>query len=193
MSDRDRDLDIQLDIEEKKRQFRAFRRLWIPAIKVIITSSADIFGDWLFYNRTRAFDDEDNVLGDLESYLYFFCCVSSFLGILSLTTIILEKCSCCINNHSAVKASFLVKTRWLMGLEMFVEDIPQVVLTVMVMYAKNGGEWSSVAAFNATTSAFNFTFNLLDMFMPLEEEHIEKLKGDNDLAEKMLPKKGEVA
>lgn len=64
----------------------------------------------------------------------------------------------------------------LLGLEIFLEDIPQLVLTVMVLNAKNGGKWSPVAVFNATTSGFNFIFSLLDMMMPLEEEHIQKQK-----------------
>jgi hypothetical protein len=64
----------------------------------------------------------------------------------------------------------------LLGLEMFLEDIPQLILTILVLKAKNGGAWSPVAVFNATTSAFNFAFNILDMLMPLEEEHIENEK-----------------
>ncbi len=64
--------------------------------------------------------------------------------------------------------------RTLLGLEMFIEDIPQLVLTVMVLNAKAGGNWTPVSVFNATTSAFNFTFNLLDCLMPLDEEHFQK-------------------
>ncbi len=46
----------------------------------------------------------------------------------------------------------------------------------MILKAKNGGQWSPVAVFNATTSGFNFMFNILDMMMPLEDEKIEKRK-----------------
>jgi hypothetical protein len=80
-------------------------------------------------------------------------------------------------NEGVFKKKMLKRINWIMGLEMFVEDIPQVVLTTMVLHAKRGGVWSPVAVFNVTTSAFNFTFNVLDMLMPLEEEqYIEATK-----------------
>ena len=72
---------------------------------------------------------------------------------------------------SKFKVTLLTWVKALLGLEILIEDIPQLVLTVQVLNAKNGGQWSAVAAFNATTSGFNFIFNLLDMFMPLDEEH----------------------
>jgi hypothetical protein len=59
---------------------------------------------------------------------------------------------------------------------MFLEDIPQMVLTTMVALQKRGGVWTPVSIFNLTTSAFNFTFNILDMLMPLPEETIEAAK-----------------
>ena len=85
-----------------------------------------------------------------------------------------------MNNHNKYKETCLDWARTLLGLEMFLEDIPQLVLTVMVLNARNGGAWSPVAVFNATTSGFNFAFNLLDMFMPLEEEHFDNKKKNDD-------------
>ena len=66
------------------------------------------------------------------------------------------------------------RINFLLGFEMFIEDIPQFALTTMVLYDRRGGEWSPVAIFNVTTSAFNFTFNILDILMPLDEEHHEE-------------------
>ncbi len=79
----------------------------------------------------------------------------------------------------------LIGMNWILGFEIFLEDIPQVALTTMVIKAKNGGEWTGVGVFNVTTSAFNFTFNILDMFLPLDEEfHVEEEEG---LKEELLP------
>ena len=91
-------------------------------------------------------------------------------------SIVIEKFAFCIKNTSKYKATCLSWMKTLLGLEIFLEDIPQLVLTVMVLNAKNGGEWSPVAVFNATTSGFNFIFSILDMMMPLEEEHIQNQK-----------------
>jgi hypothetical protein len=68
------------------------------------------------------------------------------------------------------------KISWLLAGEMFFEDIPQVILTYLVMTVRNGGEWSPVGVFNLTTSLFNFAFNILDMIMPLEEVHHDEDK-----------------
>jgi len=46
----------------------------------------------------------------------------------------------------------------------------------LVVLRKGGGTWTPVSIFNVTTSAFNFTFNILDMLMPLAEVHIEGAK-----------------
>ena len=99
-------------------------------------------------------------------------------------SIFAEKFTCCINNHSKYKSRCFTWVKWLLSLEMLLEDIPQLVLTILVLKARNGGEWSPVAVFNATTSGFNFTFNLLDMCMPLDKETEDNLreqkKFDND-------------
>ncbi len=72
--------DIGLDIENQRKHFRSFRRYWIPAIKTIIASACDIFGDWIFFIRTR----DTSGLDEFEKPLWFFCVVSSVLGGLTL-------------------------------------------------------------------------------------------------------------
>ena len=60
--------------------------------------------------------------------------------------------------------------QFLLGSEILLEDIPQFILTSLVESEKTRGDLSGLAVFNITTSGFNFAFNLLDMFMPLDEE-----------------------
>jgi len=158
-------------IEEKKKESRAFRRKWVPAFKTILASLADVVGDWVFYNRIKNGDD---AMDYLERYLFFFAVVSSVLGAFSIFSIAMNNCVCLVKNTFAHKEDCLKKISFLLGLEMFCEDIPQVILTYLVMTERNGGEWSPVGVFNLTTSMFNFTFNILDMIMPLDEIHHEE-------------------
>jgi len=50
-----------------------------------------------------------------------------------------------------------------LALEIFVEDIPQFVLTTLVSLRRRGGVFTPQAVFNLTTSSMNFVLNLLDM------------------------------
>ena len=107
----------------------------------------------------------------LERCLFFFAVVSSaVLGILSIFSVAMNNCVSLVKNTFAQKEDFMKKITFVLGLEMFCEDIPQVILTYMVMRERNGGVWSPVGVFNLTTSMFNFTFNILDMMIPLDEE-----------------------
>ena len=161
------------EIEEAKVQSRAFRRAWVPVIKNILASGADIVGDWVFYLRTK---NGDNILDEFEFPLYVFCIVSSVFGFLAISGQILNNFSCFSKNESKYKKSCMKRVTYLLGFEMFCEDIPQMVLTTLVVLRKGGGTWTPVSIFNVTTSAFNFTFNILDMLMPLAEVHIEGAK-----------------
>jgi hypothetical protein len=76
------DLPVNTEDNDKSARVRAFRRTWIPAIKVLLSSAADIFGDWIFFLRTRA----TNGLDEFEKPLFFFCVVSSVLGFFTLVS-----------------------------------------------------------------------------------------------------------
>ena len=169
---------VEDEIEEAAKASREFRRTWVPVIKSTLSSLADVIGDWVFYFRTKNGDDGLDIY---EQPIYIFCLISSILSGLAIVGIILKNCSCPCSRRTGVHESVfrkncLARINWIMGLEMFLEDIPQVALTTMVLYTKRGGVWSPVAVFNVTTSAFNFTFNILDMLMPLEEHHVEAVK-----------------
>jgi len=165
-------IKLILPDEEERRNFRGFRRAWIPAIKTLIATAADVFGDWIFYIRTRKDGDENAAV--YEKWLFFFCLVSSILGSFTLITVMLKSCEACVTKENSVKAKFIHFMSYLLGMEIFLEDIPQMWLTTMVLKVRANG-WTPVGVFNLTTSAFNFTFSVLDMMMPLDEQtHIEK-------------------
>jgi hypothetical protein len=168
---------IDHEVELVKKKSREFRRAWVPVIKSILTSSADIIGDWMFYVRTKNGDGLD----EYETPIFFFCLVASVFGFLAIMGQLLKSLSCFSKNESSkneskFKKTCLTRIKWLLGFEMFIEDIPQMVLTTMVALDKRGGVWSPVAVFNITTSVFNFTFNILDMLTPLEEVDVEGAK-----------------
>ncbi len=151
---------------------------FLLVVKSTLSSLADVIGDWVFYFRTKNGDDG---LDEFENPIYFFCIMSSVLSGLAVLSIILNNCSCLSGNSESVfKKNCLRRINWIMGFEIFLEDIPQVILTTMVLHEKRGGVWSPVAVFNVTTSAFNFTFNILDMLMPLDEVHIEAAKAEEN-------------
>ena len=72
-----------VELEDQRSRLRHFRRQWIPQIKIIIASAVDIFGDWLFFVRTKNVDGLD----EYEFPLFFFCVVSSVLGAFTVVSI----------------------------------------------------------------------------------------------------------
>jgi len=132
----------------------------------------------MFYLRTSNDGDENVLL--YESWLYFFCLISSVLACFTLTTVLLKTCTCtlCVKKDHPMKAKLVDVMTFLLSLEIILEDIPQMWLTTMVLNAKNGGQWTPIGVFNFTTSAFNFTFSVLDMLTPLDEETISTLSAE---------------
>lgn len=158
------------EVELLKKSSRAFRRAWVPVIKSILGSAADLIGDWVFYIRTR---NGAEGLGRFEAPLFFFNIVASIMGALAITVLFMNNCPCFKRpdeSHGTFKERCMNRMNWVLGLEMFLEDIPQMALVTAVLVEKRGG-WNGTAVFNFTTSVFNFTFNALDILMPLDEEH----------------------
>lgn len=172
-------------IDEKKRQAREFRRRWIPSVKILLATAADVVGDWVFYIRTK---DADEELDNYEGLLYFFCLVSSVLACFTVASIVMTNCTGCMATENGFKLSLLSALNWTLGMEIFFEDIPQMVLTTLVLVQRNGGVWSPVAVFNFTTSAFNFSFSVLDMMMPFEEKEYKNPGGmsESEYKEKIM-------
>jgi hypothetical protein len=159
----------------KARSFRQFRRTWIPIFRTLLSSSADIVGDWVFYFRIL----ESDYAPDLAPWLLSFSIVASFMGAFTLISIIMNNLKMCINIDNIHKRRFQnIVSFFLIG-EMFIEDIPQFILSSIAMSRRNGGDLTGYAVFNITTSSFNFIFNILDLMSPLDEEHFDEIEEIN--------------
>eukprot|EP00751_Fragilariopsis_kerguelensis_P036273 CAMPEP_0170952808 /NCGR_PEP_ID=MMETSP0735-20130129/31538_1 /TAXON_ID=186038 /ORGANISM="Fragilariopsis kerguelensis, Strain L26-C5" /LENGTH=142 /DNA_ID=CAMNT_0011364027 /DNA_START=352 /DNA_END=777 /DNA_ORIENTATION=- len=69
---------------------RETRKTWVPLIKLAVASGADIWGDYVFYDRTDL--DEDPNLDKYEVPLYVFWIVSCVFGGLTLFTLLAKGC-----------------------------------------------------------------------------------------------------
>jgi hypothetical protein len=67
----------------------------------------------------------------------------------------------------------------ILSLEIILEDIPQFILTSLIINEK--GLLTPAAAFNITTSAFNFVFNIFDMITPDPDDDDDGKKDDGDV------------
>eukprot|EP00591_Stephanopyxis_turris_P001443 CAMPEP_0195509382 /NCGR_PEP_ID=MMETSP0794_2-20130614/2332_1 /TAXON_ID=515487 /ORGANISM="Stephanopyxis turris, Strain CCMP 815" /LENGTH=145 /DNA_ID=CAMNT_0040636583 /DNA_START=209 /DNA_END=649 /DNA_ORIENTATION=- len=129
----------------------------------MVTSFADVLGDWVYYGRILALSKE---VADLERFmapLFVFNIISTLMGVLLVTSLVKKGLGKGEDSH-CVKA-----VGWFLSLEILLEDIPQFVMT-KIIYDARGGEWTPTAIFNVTTSAFNFVFNLLDLATPDDDE-----------------------
>mmetsp|Transcript_21483 Transcript_21483/g.32202 ORF Transcript_21483/g.32202 Transcript_21483/m.32202 type:complete len:186 (+) Transcript_21483:155-712(+) len=174
---------MKTDVEEeekKQKSFRQVRRTWVPIIKNMLSTAADIVGDWVFYLRVV----KGGYGPDLEPWLLSFSVISSFLGGLTVLSLIMNHWSVCLNMHNIHKTRFQKVVHVALLSEMFIEDIPQFVLTWLA-YDRRMDGLGPYAVFNITTSGFNFVFNGLDLLMPLEEEHYEEVANE-ELAEEEL-------
>ena len=162
----------------KAKRSRAFRRIWMPIIRTLLSSASDIVGDWVFYFRVAGSD----YAPDLAPWLMGFSIVSSVLGFCTVLSLVMDNLPLCVNMHNIHKTRFQKIVQTLVLSEMFLEDIPQMVLTYVVL-ERRVGDLNGVAIFNITTSAFNFVYNGLDLLVPLDEEHYDQLTEDVEINE----------
>ena len=171
--------DNMTNDEKKKlraKRFRKILRTWPPVIKNILSSLVDVVGDWAFYFRVASSD----YATDLAPWLMAFSIIATILGCLTFTSLIMHHWKVCTNMHNVHKTRFETVVNMLLASEMFIEDIPQFILTYLVIARRSDG-LSGVAVFNVTTSAFNFVFNTLDILVPLGEEHYDEISdGEKD-------------
>ena len=161
---------------EREKRSRQFRRVAVPIIKNVLSTTADILGDWVFYSRMLTVDYAD----DLRIPLLIFSIISSVLGAITAISLVMQHWKVCVDMHNIHKTRFETFINYAMASEMFIEDIPQMVLTTIALARRSGGSLTGPAIFNVTTSAFNFVFNGLDILMPLEEQHYDDLATDFD-------------
>jgi hypothetical protein len=133
-----------------------------------LATAADVAGDWIFYLRIN--DEIEEEFDKFKMPLLAFAVVSTFLGVLLLLSLMVEFCNQRrqkTQRNRPRRTNFGTCVKRILGLEIFVEDIPQFVLTAWVTAER--GFLSPYAVFNITTSSFNFVLNILDM-IEIEED-----------------------
>ena len=115
-------------------------------------------GDWFYYTYIQG-RDIPNIDSDILEPVFLGVCIAS--TVFSLLSLLVMGCGCNLlvgcNRVCGIKA-----TNWVSLLEIALEDIPQLVITVMVSYQIRG-PLSSQAVFNLTTSSMNFALDILDI------------------------------
>lgn len=156
--------------------WKRFRKYAIRPAKSILSSFADIAGDWVFYINVAGY--AGSRFEKYEISLFVFAIVSSVLGVLLLLNIYIANKRC--KTQRQAKWGSIIKS--ILACEILIEDIPQFVLTYLVT-ADRGGRLSTYAVFNITTSAFNFVLNLLDLIQVEEEEAAGDSNGEGGYSE----------
>lgn len=155
------------DALEYTAQMIRQRRKWVPVLRSFITNVTDQVGSWLFYFHAVRETD----LGIYQFPLLFFNLLSGFLGLLTLADVVIDALKL---NKSSSRLKMMKKMkkhiRMVLTFEILIEDIPLIVLTSVITSDINGGVWSPQAVFNITTSSFNLLFNILDMWVAVEDE-----------------------
>ena len=138
----------------------------------------------LTYTRVDVFDlrrylidtevpDTDNDM--LETVFFAICLASTFFGLLSILVMGLG----CNHLVSCRKCCGISANNWVALLEVAFEDIPQVVITVLVSY-RIRGPLSSQAVFNLTTSGMNFMLDILDIADEFADDRAERAEMDQE-------------
>lgn len=126
-------MDELLDLEDEKKRWRQFRRNVVPATKKILTTVADFVGDWAFYILTK---NGDAKLDEYETPLLVFCIISAVMTTLTVISVLANSFPSCAKNPSKAKKFLMQRINFFLGFEMFLENIPQLVLTTMVAFDK---------------------------------------------------------
>ena len=169
-----------------------FRKRWVPLFKTAIASGADIAGDYYFWIKVK--EEADNGAENLDVYklpLFVFFIISCIFGGLTIITLLSKGCGCGPQNKTKgggtkncsiygclTFACCVTRLNQILSLEILLEDIPQFILTALITYEK--GLMTPAAAFNVTTSGFNFVFNIFDMMTPDPDDQNDDNDGDDD-------------
>jgi hypothetical protein len=155
----------ELTKQAKAKKNRQFRRIWIPVIRKSLGTIADIGGDWFFYSRVRTYDV---VAQSVVRASLIFSIVSTVLGGFTAIAFFMHRSKSCTSMHNVHKHRFETFVNYLLASEIFIEDIPQFILSYVIFNSRFG--MTPEAVFNATTTAFNFMLKTLDILTPLDEE-----------------------
>jgi hypothetical protein len=134
------DKEIRQDVRRKKWN------IWLSST----ADDLDLVSDWWFwwtvYNGDRGgFEDQ------LTFLLFIFCCLGSLTWLLELVQI------SCVRD---------TEWGWLPPLIIIVEDIPQLILTVLIINGDDLSNMSSIGVFNLMTSLYSLMIRIAgELFM----------------------------
>jgi hypothetical protein len=143
------------------------RTKWTRRLRSIISSCADVVGDWLYYFYVRKLImDRPEVLDEwVEPTVFGIVVASSFFSALAIAVIGFDLHVC----MGCKQLCGLSAQNWANFGELFFEDIPQAGLTAYIAYEVGGG-LTPAAVFNLTTSGINFILDMLDVFEGWESD-----------------------
>mmetsp|Transcript_31320 Transcript_31320/g.56767 ORF Transcript_31320/g.56767 Transcript_31320/m.56767 type:complete len:187 (-) Transcript_31320:224-784(-) len=151
---------------------------WIPALKNVTASGADVVTDWLFYLRIAG--DETGTLTEFVWPLFAFSVLSTiFLIIIVFAEISKQCCPGCANSFLDSKlfcccCSCMKTMKFISLCEIILEDIPQILISNWIRQEQIG--WTTAAIVNIITSSYNVAFDLFGMLelTPQETERLAK-------------------
>jgi hypothetical protein len=173
---------------------------WIPALKNVTASGADVVTDWyvdglscvvlqifhsnilvsfrLFYLRIAG--DETGTLTEFVWPLFAFSVLSTvFLIIIVFAEISKQCCPGCANSFLDSKlfcccCSCMKTMKFISLCEIILEDIPQILISNWIRQEQTG--WTTAAIVNIITSSYNVAFDLFGMLelTPQETERLAK-------------------
>ena len=140
----------------------------------VSVSFTDIVADWCYYNDLVK--DTDTSIETEERWLLAVCIISSFIGFFTIITVLSQGCVAGKTEEIPPSiACFMRNIDYILGLEVLVEDVPQLIMTGIII--KKLKKTTPLAVFNLTTSGFNMLFNIIDMLYPsMDEEDEEELE-----------------
>lgn len=153
---------------------------WTRRVRSIVSSVADITGDWFFYEYVLRLTDQQ-LSGEKSIWEYVVLAIALVSSIVGLINIIMNLMGIqkCAGRRSVCG---LVPTKFLHLMETILEDIPQVVVSTLIVRQLRG-PLSGQAVFNLTTSGVNFFLDALDIFEPVMPDPIDDKKNDDGLGE----------
>lgn len=153
---------------------------WIPAIKNIVASGADVVTDWLFYLRVAG--DETGTVDKFVWPLFAFSVLSTIFLVIVVLAELSKKCcagctNSCLNSRIFCCCCSCMKTMKFISLcEIILEDVPQILISNWVRQEQTG--WTTAAIVNIITSSYNVAFDLMSM-LELTPEETDRLAKRN--------------
>lgn len=139
-------------------------RRWTRSARNIISSLADVSGDWLFWYYTVR---DNSLLEDYDIPVFIFAVVASTFGFLNIFSEF-RKCNCRPKDELGYNNQFCCgplgfACQWNKAqlAEIVLGDIAQIVLSVLIRLELAG--WTPTLTLNLSTSVLNMCFDLLDI------------------------------